>query len=325
MSRAASGSSRIARRRAPCAAWLVLALATLGAARAGADPVISFNDDATVPHSLNFGMLLVSAGSLLDVGRSTIVLEETDVFDFGQEDIDAAHLRLDGKILFSTTTSATIGGTIYVPGDVVLYDPDTGVATRFFDQASFESGGNVDAVHLFEEGPNAGKLLLSTSNTASLGGLVDFGPGDLVLYDRDTDTASLFFSETLVSGTAGQKNVDAVQYRNGKLILSFLVSGGTLGGLPLEAQDLVLYDPQTDTAEPFFDGDGLWNGITANIDAVSAGFAGGVPTLEAPGLAILALALAALGIGRARKGDAGKRLRLRGHGRPRGKNTRHCR
>jgi len=286
----------VARWGVSLATWLLVALA-LGAARAGADPVISFKDDALVPHSINFGTLVVSAGSLLDQGRGKIVLEETNVFDF-EEDIDAAHLRRDGKIVISTQTASMIDGTPFGDGDLILYDRDSGAATKFFDEGNFADAANVDAFYLFEEGPNEGKLLLSTAAVATLGGLVDFEPGDLVLYDPVTDTATLFFSQELVTGTAAQRNIDAVHVRRGRLILSFLVSGGTLGGLVLEPQDLVAYDRRTDTATVFLDGDGLFNGVTAKLNAVTFTFPR-LPALPTAGLGILAIALAAVGVGRA--------------------------
>jgi hypothetical protein len=294
MRRPGAAIPRVARWGVSLATWLLVALA-LGAARAEANPVISFKDDALVPHTINFGTLLVSAGSLLDQGRGIIILEETDVFDFA-EDIDAAHLRRDGKIIISTVTSSWIDGTPFGPGDLILYDPDSGAATKFFDEGNFADAANVDAFYLFEEGPNEGKLLLSTAAVASLGGLVDFQPGDLVLYDPVTDTATLFFSQELVTGTAYQRDIDAVHVRSGRLILSFLVSGGALGGLALEPQDLVAYDRRTGTATVFLDGDGLFNGVTARLDAVTFAFPR-LPALPSVGLGVLAIALAAVGVG----------------------------
>jgi hypothetical protein len=291
-------SASVARRLLP-ALWLSLAL---GSGPAAADPVISFEDDADVPHALNFGTLLVSAGSLLDVALGELALEESVVFGAVQEDIDAAHRRADGMFIISTATSSTVDGTLYTSGDLILVDPDTGAGSEFFDESSFDGLANVNAFFLFEDGPDAGKLLLSTASSASLGGLEDFGPGDLVLYDPDTDTATLFFDQDLITGTAAQQTIDAVHvFPTGLLVLSFLRSGGTLAGLSLDKEDLVAYSPSTGAASVQFDGEGLYNGITANLNAATYEALARIPALETRGRIALALALALAGLGRARR------------------------
>lgn len=290
----------VARRLLP-ALWLSLAL---GSGPAAADPIISFEDDANVPHAINFGTLLVSAGSLLDVALGGLALEESVVFGAFQEDIDAAHRRADGMFIISTATSSAVDGTLYTSGDLILVDPETGAGSEFFDESSFDGPGpvNVNAFFLFEDGPDAGKLLLSTASSASLGGLEDFGPGDLVLYDPDTDTATPFFDQDLISGTAAQQTIDAVHvFPTGLLVLSFLRSGGTLAGLTLDSEDLVAYSPSTGAAWVLFDGEGLYNGITANLNAATYEAVELIPALETPGRIAVALALALAGLGRARR------------------------
>jgi hypothetical protein len=263
---------------------------------------ISFNDDAVVPNVLQFGPVSVSAASMLTLSISSVLdeteivgsllLEVDEVFSGGLEDIDAAHFRPDGQVILSTATSSIIGETIFTSGDLILHDPATGTTTQFFDEGNFAGAANVDAFYLFEEGPHAGKLLLSTGAVANLGGLV-FNPGDLVLYDPVADSATLFFSEALITGTAAQRNVDAVHVLpDGHLLLSTLISNGTLGGLTLREQDIVEYDPDADTASVFLDGDDLFNGTTADLNAFTFAFPPpAVPALPPAALVALALAL----------------------------------
>ena len=95
-------------------------------------------------------------------------------------------------------------------------------------------------------------FLLSTSNTATLGGLT-FQNDDLVLYDPDTNTATLFFDGGALF--THNENIGAVAaLGNGNIILS-TDGSATLGGLSFEDGDLVEYNPLTDTATLFFDED----------------------------------------------------------------------
>lgn len=272
---------------------------------AALNPTISFNDDALVPNSLLFRAITVSAASLLNLSNfevldateitGALLLEADELFLSAAEDMDAAHVRLDGQVIFSTITDVYIDGVRFRPGDLIRYDPVTGLSSLYFDGELFTTDTeNIDAVYLFEEGVHAGKLLLSTSAIASLGGLVDFLPGDLVLYDPALDTATLYFSESLLTGTAAQKNIDALHVQpDGNLLLSVLIDNGTLGGLVLKDEDIVEYDPVADVATVFISGAGLFNGTTANLNALT--FASRVPvlapTLSPRGWALLVLAL----------------------------------
>jgi hypothetical protein len=231
--------------------------------------VISYNDDATVPSQLPFGSVSVRPDSLLDVDAGTLPLDGGDVFT-GLEDIDAAHLRADGQFIFSTVTTSYINGTPFQDGDLILYDPVLDDASLFFGESNFDGGANVDAFYLFESGPDLGKFLFSTAASAAIGGL-SFGHGDIVLYDPAAPEgmeASIFFAQSNFSGTPSQKNVDAVHILpGGDLLFSMSLDGGTLGDLTLRQQDLVAWDDAT--ASQFLDGDGLFNGTTADLDAVT--------------------------------------------------------
>ncbi len=154
-----------------------------------------------------------------------------------------------GDRILSTATNATLGGLGFQDGDLAEYDPppiDT--ATLFFNENLFSTNTNIDAFYLR---PN-GHYILSTSGTATLGGLT-FRNGDLVDYDPVLDTATLFFNEDLFSET---EDINAVHLlANGHIILSVNQTPATLGGLTFRDGDLVEYDPGTDTATLFFSED----------------------------------------------------------------------
>lgn len=268
---------------------LALVCALLVPRLARADLHVSFKDDALVPHALFQGALLVEAGDLLNLTQGQLAVEEDLLFN-GAEDIDGVHVLADGRVLLTTVTAAPIDGEIYAAGDVILYDPGNGSVSKFFDVASFDNAVNVDAVCLFEYGPNAGEIVLSTDANATLAG-VSFRPGDLVRYHLLQQRAVLIFSQDLITGTAFQKDIDALHLlANGHLILSVLLDGGTLGGLTLHSEDLVDYDPQTDTAVVYLDGTGLWNGTTARLNAASVTEPLPLAAPALPGLGLAGLA-----------------------------------
>ncbi len=164
------------------------------------------------------------------------------------------------NIILSTMTEADLGGLSYTLNDLVEYDPNSLSATLFFDGAGLSFTDNIDALHVLANG----HLLLSAISSTNLGGL-SFGKDDLIDYDPLNDTASLIFNgSTLISG--GNHDITSVYVKDdGKLILSDAV-GGTLGGQTFTAQDLVEYDPATDTAILYFDGSAL--GLTKAITGV---------------------------------------------------------
>lgn len=95
-------------------------------------------------------------------GVATIFLSE-DLFS-GNENIDGVHVFALG-ILLSTSTNATLGGLTFEDGDVVLYDPTTGVATLYFDEDDFGGNENVDAI----AAPEPGTAVLLATGLALLG------------------------------------------------------------------------------------------------------------------------------------------------------------
>ena len=91
-------------------------------------------------------------------------------------------------------------------------------------------------------------IILSTTGSAKLGGL-RFRKGDLVEYDPNTNTATLFFSEGLFSSR--HANIDAVDVLENRHIILSTTTTETLGGLTFRDGDLVDYDPGTGKATLF--------------------------------------------------------------------------
>jgi hypothetical protein len=189
---------------------------------------------------------------------STLLFDE-DAFTSGPEDVDAFELLANGHMIISALSTATLGGLTFSRGSLAEYDPVSGTATLFFDEALFGAPANVDGVAVLP----SGNLVLSTDASQTLGGLA-FRDGDLVEYDPIAGTATLFFSEDLFGG---DENVDAVDVLpDGRIVLS-TAANATLGGLSFRNGDLALYDPGTGTATLFFSEDNF--SASEDVDAVA--------------------------------------------------------
>jgi len=256
-------------------AGLLLATAIAGTPVAHAGTVVSYGRAAGLVDIETLGGTTVRPTDLVDVNTSMLAFGA-----FGDnpafEDLDAAFIRANGNVIFSTDTD--VGGGVlpglddgFRNGDLIEWDGSEG--SLFFDEDKFTSGlgPNISAFHLFESGPNAGKFVLGTESTGDVLGGIALEWGNLVLYDPGTDTSSLFFDQDLIGGTLTQKTLDAVHVlANGNFLLSSSIDNGTLGGVTLKAKDVVEYNPMTNiTVDPvFLNGTSLFDGSTRNIDAV---------------------------------------------------------
>ncbi len=162
-------------------------------------------------------------------------------------------------IILSTNTGQTLGGLSFGNDALAEYNPTTDVATLFLDGSLLTgTGTNIDSVHILD----SGNIILSTTGTATLGGL-SFGKKDLIEYNPTTDTSTLYFDGALFSGNS---DIDAA-YINGSANIILSTTGNTtLGGLSFGNDDLIEYNPTTDTATLFLDGN-LLTGNGTNIDA----------------------------------------------------------
>ncbi|MCG8584064.1 MAG: hypothetical protein MI757_05070 [Pirellulales bacterium] len=179
-------------------------------------------------------------------------------------DINALFVRDNGNIVFSPNGNIEIDGTTYGDDDLIEYNPTDGTATLLFDGRTLFSNSNEDinAVHILDNG----NIILSTVANATLGGLT-FGDDDLVEYDPNTDTATMFFDGgALFSNTS--EDIDAVYITEEGTILLSTIGNATLGGLTFGDDDIVEYDPVADTATIYLDGATTFTKTNEDIDAI---------------------------------------------------------
>jgi hypothetical protein len=232
---------------------------------AQANPVVSFGVQGGQPDTETLGGVTVRPADAVDVATSVIVF---GLLPTG-EDLDALHVREDGTVLFSTTTSVTLDGVTYAAGDLVAYD---GVDySLLLDSGLFGTVENLDAV---SELPN-GNLLISTATAATLFGFA-FADGDVVEVDLAESQATLYegLNEAALF-TGANQNIDALHYdaSNGHLLLSVAGDGpGTIGGYVVTdtgaSADLIDLDLSSGVSGSLYlDGAGLYDDATRQLDA----------------------------------------------------------
>jgi len=216
-------------------------------------PDIPVNLSASGTFALPSDVVVYSAGPI------------TDLVDLGALPADAHvtafHHVPQGNVLFSLDVPADLGGTLFIPGDVIEYDSVADSYSHSFDAASEGvETGSVDAVSVIE---NVGTLLSFDITVAYNGQTVD--PGDLVLKSGGT---SLFFDAAL-EGLPGSINLDGVHHlATGRLLVSFDTSG-SIGGVDFDDEDILEFAPATSTWQLAVDSssqEAEWAGT--NVDAV---------------------------------------------------------
>ncbi|MFK7896615.1 MAG: LamG-like jellyroll fold domain-containing protein [Myxococcota bacterium] len=162
----------------------------------------------------------------------------------------SAALIVTDSVVLSTDGDSAIGGVDFAATDLMEYNPGGGSAAIRWDGRTAGLSSPVDALHVLSDGT----FVLSTQEDESLGDL-SFSRDDLIRYDPTTNQATTYFKSRL-HFTAGTGSVDAVFVRpSGNIILS-TAGAATLAGVDLQDNDFVEYDPRTQTASLFFDGDG---------------------------------------------------------------------
>jgi hypothetical protein len=211
--------------------------------------------------------------------------------------VDAFHDFGDGRRLFSLDGWADLGGLPVTPADLVLFDGSAHSLAFDAGAAGVPAGADVDAVTV----DPGGGLLLSFDVAVDLPG----GPyrdRDLVLWDGGG--FSLGF-DGAGAGVPAWADLDAAhRLADGNLWLSFDV-GGTVGGVAFADEDVLEHDPATGSWELVYDGSAEHPGrVAADLDALGVGEPVSVleiPTLSPLSTALLAILLAAAGLGLARR------------------------
>ena len=156
----------------------------------------------------------------VSAGAFNFDIDDTNNSDEDITEIEGEPVASQEKFLLSVSSLGeltSIGGlSDFEDDDYIIYDPATDTAQMFFDNSLLGFDVNdADAVHLLKNG----HIVISAKTASSIGtgpGLINFGPGDLVVYDPILGTASLLFDgDTIFGGpNPGANNITAVYVNN---------------------------------------------------------------------------------------------------------------
>ncbi len=121
-------------------------------------------------------------------------------FSNADEDIISVHIRENGNLILSTENNAQLGGLSFSDRDLIEYNPTTMTASIFFDGDATSLSQDITGVHVLE----SGMLVLAVKNNTTLGG-IDISEADLIQYDIDSDSATLYFEGSGLFSDANEK------------------------------------------------------------------------------------------------------------------------
>ncbi|MEL7449973.1 MAG: VPLPA-CTERM sorting domain-containing protein [Pseudomonadota bacterium] len=202
-------------------------------------------------------------------GLGTVLYLDDVINDGGLPDMNALYVRSNGNLLFSTQSGSA--NYPFQDDQIVEYDPVTDTLSLFYDfDGIITTGSDVDinGFHMLSNG----NFLIANRSDFNLDSQ-SFLNGDIVEFDPVSQTASLFFSESLFEGSDDILLRSVSMLPNGNLLLSAFNedTGGTvtLGGLTFGRGDLVEYDAQSDVASLYISA-AIFGGATEEFDAVHA-------------------------------------------------------
>jgi hypothetical protein len=167
------------------------------------------------------------------------------------------------RILITTRTSAQLSGGLFLDGDIVAYDlASAATRTIFSESTTFDGNTNLDAIHRL----NDGSILLSASGNMRING-IRYQSGDVVHYDPQTGTASLFLDGRDHFGQSA--NVDAFTIADDGTLLLSMSGNVDINGTRYSDGDIFAYDPGARTASLILDESAFGGGADVNGLAIN--------------------------------------------------------
>ena len=172
--------------------------------------------------SFNLGGMAFQDGQIANydpaTDTATLFLDFEALLDpSGDIDIDAISELDDGQIVFSTLNPSAINvgpnaGLAFNENDVMIYNPTTMVAGVYMSSAVITNGdnfNNVDGVSVLSDDLIALSVGTGGVTDIRIGG-VDFQRNDVVVYDRQNDTAEIIVEGSTVFVGPPSPTIDAL-------------------------------------------------------------------------------------------------------------------
>lgn len=231
-----------------------ITISTTGSGGRLGSPAVTFDDSDLVEYTI-------------PDKAAELVVHVGDLFAKGTNEVNAAHIDTDGTIYFSVgKSSRTINGLNVKTGDILKYDPVSGIVTIYLDGGSHFSnnGETVDAIYLLDNG----NFILSTAGSASLGG-VNFEDEDLVEYNPNDRAANIYFDGS--SHFTSDEDINGIHIIDSSRMLLSTESDAQLGALSFKKGDVILYAPTPRVASVFMNGATEF-GSEQNIDTITVAY-----------------------------------------------------
>ncbi|MEL7083191.1 MAG: Ig-like domain-containing protein [Cyanobacteria bacterium J06597_1] len=228
----------------------------------------------------------------LDVGTGVYVEIDAGVFEDGAGNgfagisdnsswnftTAAPPTGLDNLVFVSSSLDGTVDGVSYSNEDVLAYNPVTGEWQQYFDGSDVGLTGEVDAVHVADDG----SLLLSLGSPATVSGLGTVDDSDIIRFiptstgDNTAGTFERVFDGSDVGLTTNNEDIDGIALTpDGDLIISvkgFFKAGGVSG----RDEDLLRFEANSlggntsGNLSLYFDGSdvGLSGGNSEDVDGI---------------------------------------------------------
>lgn len=202
--------------------------------------------------------------------EATLVKRMADEFNWGSNEVSAAHIDQDGNIYFSPVQDGLTNSGLNVDRDDILkFDSVSGEITRVFNGDDFfqNSNENIDALYIYE---STGEFLISTDGNFKFQGTsTTYTNSDLVRFDPDNPagTASLYFDGSDHFSSGG--NINGVHIISDKQLLLTTENNSTLGALTFRWTDIALYSPVARVASLYLDGVVECNDNWIDIDSIT--------------------------------------------------------
>jgi len=197
-------------------------------------------------------------------------------------DVVGYHEATPAQQLFVLDVNADLGGTYASAGDVIAYDPGTGVYQIGLDMSALgiPDGTRVDAFGLTSNGD----YILSFDVTVDLGGGLVASDEDLISYSSGGGFTMLLNGSNV--GLDRSLDLDAASELDGNLLVSF-DGHGSIGGIDFADEDVLSFDSVASTWTHVYDGSAVHPGQWAGADLVAVPEPGAWSLMGA-GMALLA-------------------------------------
>jgi hypothetical protein len=211
----------------------------------------------------------------------------SSLFFSAASDINAFHVRPDGKYIVSGLFNFSVGGSAFEDDDLALYDPMTDTATFLVDGSGFFDSTAEDFDAITQD--NSGNYLFSTLADASVAGNA-FTDGDIMMWDGVAATVSLFASAASIFDD-GAGDISGLHFMSDGSLLITAIADEMVSGVQFREGDIFRWNPTLDTASLFFNRDVIDTMGQSSIPELDAIYW----QIPAPGAGVLACAGLAFG------------------------------